>query len=92
MLPAEFESIERPTDQTKSPESWLYLHLYNSSKTRLSTTFGCPRSLTLTEEEVHGQGSPCCPGLDMEAEVLKPGTALVSYLLFEKDVCTIPEL
>ncbi len=80
--------IEEPLTKAKSPESWLYLHLYNSSlKTKtLNNSFGCPPQPHLfVEKEIHGQGSPhAVPGLDMEGREVLPNPkakALVSYLL-----------
>ena len=72
----------------KSPESWLYLHLFNSSlKTKtLNNSFACPpQPHFFKEQPVHGQGSPhAVPSLSKEGREVLPtpkAKALVSYLL-----------
>ena len=80
--------LKEPLTKAESPESWLYLHLFDSSlKTKtLNNSFGCPPQPHLfMERDVHGQGSPyAVPGLRKEGREVLPNPkakALVSYLL-----------
>jgi cytochrome c oxidase cbb3-type subunit 2 len=80
--------LKEPLTKAKSPESWLYLHLFNSSlKTKtLNNSFACPpQPHFFKEQPVHGQGSPhAVPSLSKEGREVLPtpkAKALVSYLL-----------
>lgn len=71
---------------SKTPENWLFKHLYNPQLKRVTFDSKCPSQEHLfVVREVYGQGSPdAVPGLSKDGKEVLPSDkarALVSYLL-----------
>jgi cytochrome c oxidase cbb3-type subunit 2 len=87
--------VKEDDADAKTPENWLFLHLYDPRKKVKAYWSTCPSQLHLfTTRNLYGQGSPdAVPGLGGEGEEVLPtdkALALASYLLSMKKDDAVP--